>query len=123
MSQYVESACKSFVAGAAIAKCLRVKLSAGKLAVAGAEEHGPGTIETAVFADLDPAAVRLWTAQGTRKVVAAGPFAVGADIYGAAGGKVDDVSNSLYIGLALEAASADGDIVEAMCMPVLTQGS
>ena len=117
MSQYVETATKTFTAGGAIGPYLRVKLSGLKLAVAGIAD-GPGvelgTIEEEAFADGDVRAVRLRTAQGTRKVVAAGAIAVGAAVYTAANGKVNDVADSTsYLrGIALEEATADGDIIE-----------
>jgi hypothetical protein len=116
MSQYVESACKSFTAGGALGKCLRVILSTGKLALAGITNREIGTMEKATFADLDEATVRLRSAQGTFKAVAAKAFAAGADIYTAANGKVSDTAaaTSFYLGTALEAATADGDIVECL---------
>ena len=62
---------------------------------------------------------------GARKFVAAGAFAVGADIYGAAGGKVDDAAGTanVPIGMALEAASGDGSIVEVLLISELEPGA
>lgn len=114
MSQYVETACKAFTAGAAIAKHLRVKLSAGKLAAAGVADQSIGTLEQASFADGDVVGVRLRTAQGTVKMVAAGAITAGAPVYAAAGGKVDDAVTPFPEGIALEAAGADGDIIEVL---------
>jgi len=58
--------------------------------------------------------VRLWNAQGTRKMVAAGAITKHAIVYGAAGGKIDDTANGNPIGIALEAASGDGSIIEVL---------
>lgn len=118
MSQYVETPTKAFTAGAAIAKHLRVKLSSGKLAVAGVgasdEPVEIGTMEDASFADLDVVSVRLRNAQGTVKMVAAEAISAGVVVYGAASGKVADTSSGAQIGIALEAALADGDVIEVL---------
>ena len=116
MSQYVETPCKAFVCGGAIGQFLRVKTPAA-LAAAGATDVEIGTIEEAALAIYDVRAVRLRTAQGSCKMVAATSFAVGATLYGAAGGMVDDVDNGNRIGIALEAATALNDVVEVMRSP------
>lgn len=113
MSQYVESPCRTFTAGAALAIHRRVKLTSGELAYAGAGDVAIGTLEKPSFADGDEVAVRLRSAPGTRKMVAAGAIAEGAHVYGAADGKVDDVGGVLE-GIALDAAGADGDVIEVM---------
>lgn len=113
MSQHVETNTKTFTAGAAIAKYLRVKLSNGKLAVAGIADREIGTMEDASFADLDVRAVRLVSASGTCKVVASAAISAGALVYTAASGKVGPSASTAYvIGTALEAAAADGDVIE-----------
>jgi hypothetical protein len=116
MSQYVESGCKAFTAGAAIAQYLRVKITSGKLAVAGLTDREIGTLEDASFADGDVRAVRLTSAQGTTKMVAAGAVAAQALVYTAASGKIDDVATATgyLVGRALEAATADGDVIEVL---------
>ena len=118
MTQYVEGPTKAFTAGAAIAKHLRVKLSSGVLAVAGAgtsdEPVEIGTIEEAAFAAGDLRSVRMRNAQGTVKMVASAAIAAEAAVYGAAGGKIDDTTSGAAIGIALEAATADGDIIEVL---------
>lgn len=107
---------KSFIAGAAIAKHLRVKLSSGKLAVAGLADNDIGTIDYAVFADGEDAAVNLRSLQGTEIVIAGGEITLGAKVYTAADGKVSatGAGTSYLRGIALEAAAADGDIIEIM---------
>jgi len=116
MSQYVEGPTRTFSCSGAIGQFLRVKTPAS-LAVAGATDVELGTIERAAFAALDRRAVRLRTADGTCKMVAAGDFVVGATLYGAAAGKVDNVANSNRVGIALEAATADGDVIEVLRSP------
>ncbi len=114
MSQYTEGSTKTFTAGAAIAQHLRVKITSGKLAVAGLGEGCLGTLEAASFNDGDKRAVRPWNSQGTRKVVGAGAVAAFALIYDAAGGKVDDVANGKLLGLALEAIGAADEVFELL---------
>lgn len=116
MSQINEGPTKTFTAGAAIGKHILVKLSSGKLAVAGLGEEFLGTLEDASFADGDLRAVRLRSAQGTLKAVASGAFSAGAVVYGRAAGKVDDISttSAIRLGIALEAATAANDIVEVL---------
>lgn len=115
MSQYVETPTRTFTAGAAIAKFLRVKISSTKLAVAGITDLEVGTIEKATFADGDVVAVRLASAQGTAKMVAAAAVAMGAKVYTAASGKVSVSASTAYpIGIAMEAAAADDDVFEVM---------
>ncbi|NIM61645.1 MAG: DUF2190 family protein [Acidobacteria bacterium] len=78
---------------------------------AGAGEQHIGHTERDAASGAE-VAIRLRNAEGTRKATAAGAFSIGATIYGAASGKVDDAISGTAFGLALEAATADGDIVE-----------
>ena len=114
MSQYTNSPCKGFTAGGAIGKFLRVVLSTGKLAVAGIANKDIGTTENAAFADGDNVTVRLRTAQGSHKVIAATDVAAGATVYTAAAGKVSKSkgSGAFAYGTALEAAATNGDVIE-----------
>lgn len=114
MSQFVDEGTRTFQAGAAIAKYLRVKLTAGKLAVAGATDFDIGVMEDAATAADQYLAVRLRNAEGTFPMVASEAISINADVYGAAGGKVSDTQNELFIGTALQAASADGSIIEVL---------
>ena len=113
MSQYVEAPCRQFTAGAAIAKYLRVK-TPSSLAAAGAVDVELGTMENASLAANDVVSVRLRTAYGTQKMVASEAISAGANVYGAAGGKVSDTANGNFIGTALDAAGADGDVIEVL---------
>ena len=114
MASYVDTNCRTFTAGAAIAQHLRVKISSSKLAVAGATDEDVGTLREASVADGDERAVILKNKQGTVKMVASEAISQYASVYGAAGGKVSDTSNENFIGIALDAASADGDVIEVL---------
>jgi hypothetical protein len=116
MSQFVEGSVKSFTAGAAIAQHILVYLSSGVLQVAALGTQPIGTITEAAFASGDVRGVRLLSAKGTIPCVASGTFSQGAIVYGRALGKVDDISTTaaVRIGMALEAATTAGDIIEVM---------
>lgn len=113
MSQYVETNTKAFTAGVAIAQYLRVKLSAGKLALAVAGDKAMGVAEVAAFADGDVVSVRLSSATGTFKMVANGVITAGGLVYAAAAGKVG-ATGTVVEGIALESSTADGDIIEVL---------
>ena len=117
MSQYTDGNTKTFVADEAIAVHLRVKLdSDGRVTVAGLADKDIGTAVTPAFAAGDNVTVRLRTASGTHKMVAIEALTVGSRLYTEANGKVQDTaaSTSFQIGTALEAASADGDVIEVL---------
>lgn len=116
MAGYIQAPTRTFEAGGAIAQHLLVKLSTGKLAVAGATDDALGTMEDAAYADGDIVAVRLRTAEGTKKMVASKSIALGAKVYQATGGKVTDSSGggALEQGTAMDAAGADNDVIEVL---------
>lgn len=98
--------------GTALAKYIRVKWSGTALAACSGTERGIGTLADTVLSGDTKVTVIPW--HPARKMVAAGAFAIGADIYGAASGKVDDTVTTNLVGIALEAASGDGSIVEVL---------
>lgn len=100
---------------------LRVKLSAGYLVVAGAADDELGTLENRALSNEGSAAVVPANAEGTRLVVAAGVIAQYADVYRAASGKVSATPNGKRLGIALEAAAADGDQIEIYQLPANAQ--
>jgi len=108
---------KTFTASEAIAKKLRVSIVAAsttdppEVEIADATTHGIGTNEV-VVAINKLCAIDLFSSGKSSEVVAAGAFAVGATLYPAAGGKVDDAVSGNPLGTAIEAATADEDIVE-----------
>jgi hypothetical protein len=118
MPGFNETGIHTFTAGGAIAQHLRVKLSAGKLAVAGATD-GPGvelgTMEEASSADGDVRAVRARNHQGSRKMVADAAVVAGAQVFTRANGKVGATSAGAFReGIALTAAGGDGELIEVL---------
>lgn len=116
MSQYVDTGFKTFPTAAAIGKYLRVKLDAtGKVSVAGIADKDIGTLDEASLAADDVRAVRLTSAPGTRKCIAAAAITRGARVFTAAAGKVSNTAATAFqYGTALEASAADGDIIEVL---------
>jgi len=66
----------------------------------------------------DDVAIRLLTEPGTFEMVAAGAISLGADVYAAADGEIQAVPTAAgtyrKIGIAMEAATADGDFIEVL---------
>lgn len=112
MSQYFETAVRPDTAAGAIAKYLRVK-TPGAVALAGALDQSMGTMDRDCTG-AGPCSVRLRTAQGTRKMIAATAITAGNSVYGAASGKVSSVANANIVGVAMETVTADGDVIEVM---------
>ncbi len=108
---------KTFTASEAIAKKLRVSIVAASatdpvgVEIADATTHGIGTNEV-IAASGELCSIDLFSSGKSSEVVALTAFAVGATLYPAAGGKVDDAVSGTPIGTSLEAATADGDIIE-----------
>jgi hypothetical protein len=104
---------KTFQATAvALGAFIRVKVdSNGLISVAGATDATIGVT-------MDPVAasgygtVKLYSAPGTFLHVAGAAVARGAVLYPIASGKVDDTGTTSNGFVALEAATADGDIIE-----------
>lgn len=113
MSQYIDGPLKANVAAGAIAQYILVKTN-GALAVAGLGDEPLGVIDRDVFASGDVCNVILRSKQGTFPCVAAAAITVDTVVYGRADGKIDDDSgtSAVRIGIALEAATAAGDIIE-----------
>ncbi len=113
MSQKVDSNEKSFTADAAIGLNKLVKKTATGIAVCGIDEHAIGSATREAFAAGDTISVKLASGSGTHKVVASAALAEGADVFTAASGKVGASASTAYrVGVLLEAAGADGDVVE-----------
>lgn len=115
MSQQFDTGKKTFIADAAIAQFARVIFEAdGRVVTAGLTQVGDGIAQTAAFAAGDAIDVKLWNSSGTFKMIAIEALAVAAPLYTEASGKVQDTaaSTSFLFAKALEAATADGDIIE-----------
>lgn len=104
---------KAFTAGADLEAYRRVKLSSGNVVYAGAGESFIG-VTAHKAANGEPVTVNLRSADRSYKVATAGAVTSGAVIYGAASGKIDDAASGTAQGTALEAATADGDIIECL---------
>lgn len=115
----------TFTAGEALAEKRRVKIKNGtttsppEVEYADAGEQHIGVTEYDV-ASGGLVAIKLRYTDGTHEITAAGAFAVDATLYGANDGKVDDAASGSAIGKAVEAATADGDIIETVEFAVLS---
>ena len=107
-------------AAAAIAANKRVKFSGGKVAEAGLADNDVGTLDVASLAADEHVAMNLRNKPGTVFMVAAAPISLHADVYTAAAGKISATAagTSYKRGKALEAATADGDVIAVL--PVWT---
>jgi hypothetical protein len=123
MSQQVESRTRTFAAGAALAQYRFVHLSAGVLAYGAADSTDVvGSLARPSLAANDLVPVDLIGCQGTRKVVALTLINLGAACYAAANGKVA-ATGTVLRGIALEAAAADGDVIEILDSPAAILGA
>jgi hypothetical protein len=107
---------KTFTATEALEAYRRVKLTtssgtAVEYADAGEEFIGITAHKVAIG---EMVSVTLRSAARSYKAVAAEDLAVGAVLYGANDGKVQDTASGTAQGTALEAATADGDIIEIL---------
>lgn len=116
MSQYVDANVKAFTAAGTIKQYARVTLgSGGTITEAGLAVKEIGTALQPA-ASGDTISVRLRTASGTHKMIAKEALAIGATLYTEASGLVQDTAEatSFQVGTALEAATAENDIIEVM---------
>jgi hypothetical protein len=115
----------TFQAGEDLVAHRRVRLEAAssttppEIVYADAGEQHIG-VTTRNVSDGDMVSVKLRNFPGSEEVCAAGTFAYLATLYGAADGKVDDTSSGSAIGVAKEAATAAGDLVEILPFNVLS---
>jgi hypothetical protein len=120
-----EGSVGTFTANGAIGDKIRVKLTAGsttnppQVEVAGVGEQHIGISEYAA-ADTDLISIRFRTAPGTQEATASKVITQGSVLYGAAAGKVSDASSGTAIGLAIEAASGDGHVIEIIDFTVIS---
>lgn len=113
MSQFVDTNIREDTAAGTLTIHARVKTPAA-LAVAGVGDLDIGTIEVAALASGDKVPVRLRSANGTVKMIAAGQITKGNTVYAAAAGKVSTTVNLFPIGIAMETVSANNDVVEVL---------
>ncbi|GJQ59781.1 MAG: hypothetical protein D8M57_13205 [Candidatus Scalindua sp. AMX11] len=109
----------TFTANVALTQGQRVKIKSGsttspiEVELAGAGEGYIGTV-LAPAAAAAVVAVRPRNDVGSHEMVASGAISAGTAIYGAASGKISSIANGAQIGTAIEAATADGDIIEVL---------
>lgn len=96
----------------------RVALVAGVLAYAGATTRALGTLSVGTQATDTTGNVVLPTTPGTKIMIAAGAVTQYSYVFQAASGKVDD-TGMILVGIALTAATADGDQIEVLELPSL----
>lgn len=112
MRKYTGS--RSYPNGIALTEGLRVKIASSTLALAGAGDRSIGTAERLTLATETKAAIIGRQIDGTVSMVASGAISAYTDVYGAASGKITSTPGGEYMGLALEAASGDGSIIEVL---------
>jgi hypothetical protein len=115
MSQFFESLDRTFEASAAVPLHAAVQIAnTGKVSTNGLATRTIGFATRPAFASGDKITVRLL--YPTYKAIAKEAFAIAATLYTEADGKVQDTaeSTSLPMFLALEAATAENDVVEIM---------
>lgn len=111
MSQYNDTGYKSVTLTETVGQYLRTN-AAGELC--GITERGIG-YSTVDGASGETVSVALHSKPGTVKVVAAAAISLDAIVYSAASGKVSvSASTAFPLGIALEAATADGDVIEIL---------
>lgn len=113
MAEANETGYKGLVCDAAISQFARVKMSGTGVTTAGASDLCVGVLRDASFAANDIRTVELRTCPGTVKMIASGAITAGVTVYAAASGKIAS-SGTVVEGVALNAAAADGDIVEVV---------
>lgn len=114
--KWVDTGYVSFTASGTVTKHNVVKLSAADtVAQCGAGEAGIGVAMDTV-ATTEQVQVKLFNAPGTFCCIAAGAISASSAVYTAAAGKVNDVQTGTgaILGIAKNAATADGDYIEVL---------
>ena len=105
-------------ASVAIAQYLRIHVDTnGQWAITGATAKASHVAATGVAAGAQLAGIPL--IPGTVvPMIASEALTLGEKVYGAAAGKLDDVTTNCLEGTLLSAAAADGAVVPVLIMPV-----
>lgn len=120
-----ESTIPTFTAGEDLAAHRRVKIESGtvttppEVVYADSGEQAIG-YTTQEVADGQLVSIKTINYPGSRIAVAAEALAIGAVLYSANDGKVKDTSAGSAIGIAMQAANADGDQIEILDFAVLS---
>lgn len=119
---YTEGPTRTFsVSSLSAAKGLRLVLSAGVLVAAGATSLALGVAEFKILSTDESAVLRMRTS-GSIPMIANGAITAGANVYAAASGKVGS-TGAIIEGVALTAASADGDLIEVLPVGALSSAT
>ncbi len=116
MASQVDSGLRTFFAAGAISQYARVKDNGSALLVVAVAADGGGVelgqMEREAFAANDVVTVRLTNHPGTCKMIA--KLAIGAfvTVYTDVEGKIGVTGTNKLVGISMEAAAADGDIIE-----------
>lgn len=115
MSQQTDSGFKTFIAGETLAINRRVKQdsTAKQVKYSDSTDDYVGVTQEAVSSG-DHVNIKLRTAPGTMKMTCAGGVQLNDLVYAATDGKIDDVVTTYAIGRALEAATANNDVIEVL---------
>jgi hypothetical protein len=115
MSQFNDTGYGTVTLSATVAQHLRVT-PAGAVGVLTTPPFGTARV---AGVSGDTVGVVYANKQGTAKMVASKSIAAGVKVYSTAAGKVTDTfaSTGFIEGIALEAAGADGDIIEVLRVP------
>lgn len=110
MAQYNDTGYGTITLSATVSQFARVT-AAG--AAASATQQDVGTAQVGGVSG-DDVAIAYANKQGTTKMIAATDVSVGAKVFTAASGKVSktQATGSFLAGIAMEAAAADGNIIE-----------
>lgn len=117
-SSFIDDGVRTFEADEAISsQYLLVKLSGdNKISVAGVGDAPIGVARN-VAADGDQLGVYLLNKQGSIKMKASGAISQNAAVYAGASGKITATVTGRKLGVALDAATADGDLIEVLLQP------
>ena len=116
----------TFTAGEDLLPKRRVKIESGTTTVppevvyADVGEQHIGITGNDSVSDGDPVSITPINMTGTYEGTASEALAIGATLYGANDGKIADTSSGSAIGIAIEAATADGDVIQFMSFAVLS---
>lgn len=110
----------TILAGAPLAAKILVKMVAGE-AVPNTVDGEPIGVNDYAVADTENAEVSTLNVAGTLEIKASGAISINADVYAAADGEISvlptDGGTYTKVGVAMEAATADGDIIEVLPTP------
>ena len=112
MSQQPDSP-KTFVAGEALNAWCRVKISGSTVVYADAGEAAIGVTQMAV-ASGGNVPVRMNYHGGSHKVLTDTTISAGASFYAADNGEISSSASGSAVGIACEAATTAGDIIEVI---------